>query len=142
MSGPSKGNIMVAGLNAENRQLRQLIEKMQQEQAQGQFIEDLQCAALTGLCSQPWILSADVGQITGREEHIGKSGMQIAIDFSNQLTNGVIDQIMKAVREAQQSEGVSNMKEQPADISKAGVIESPDDLPAADRVHPKPELIL
>ncbi len=98
---------------------------MQQEQAQGVFIEQLQCHAIGGFCSQPWILSNDMSVHTGREEDKGKSGIQVAIESSNVITNGVIDQIMKAVRESQRAD----------EEAKA-------ELPPADQVHPKPELTL
>ena len=118
-----KQNVIVAGLQSENRQLRAVIDKMTQEQAQGQFIEDLQCAALQGLCSQSWILADDMQAITGSEKHAGKSGVDVAIETSSYITNSVISQIMTAVKESQAQE------------------EKPE-APPAENVHPKSSLIL
>lgn len=43
---------LVQGLGAENRQLRERIAELEQAQKEGDFIEKLTCAALTGYCSQ------------------------------------------------------------------------------------------
>lgn len=123
-------NLLMRGIQAENRQLREVIERMKQEQAQGVFIEQLQCHAISGFCSQPWILSSDMSVHTGREEDKGKTGIQVAIESSNVITNGVIDQIMKAVRESQRAD----------EEAKSGP--QPEELPPADQVHPKSGLTL
>ncbi len=125
-------NLLMRGIQAENRQLREVIEKMKQEQAQGVFIEQLQAHAIGGLCSQPWILSSDMSVHTGREEDKGKTGIQIAIETSNTITNGVIEQIMKAVREAQRAEEEAKQTAKSEDEAEP----APEELPPTDRVHP------
>lgn len=76
---------IIQGQGAEIRQLKALIEKMKQEQAQGHFVEQITCSALQGLCTHAWITEPD--------------GPEKAVELSNKITNIMLQKIMEAIKE-------------------------------------------
>lgn len=84
------GNQVVAALNAENRRLRDHIVQMQKDVGQGKFMEDLVCAALTGVVQR------------GIDPKIAAN---VAIDYAEAVLQEIVTRISKASGEAPEAEG-------------------------------------
>lgn len=116
-------------LQREIRHLRNVIDRMGQEKLQGDFIEKLQCAALSGFCAQPWItdkeLHYDVEEETGKGKNKKmkvvvkyETGIERAVRLSAIACNTAIKNIMEAVNESikQEAEETGKTAEEITDV--------------------------
>ncbi len=88
-----KQNQMVAALNQENRMLRTRLAEIERERLQGQFLEELTCAALTGYCTRTDLTVEETA------EHAYKAA------------EAVLDKIVGEVRKAEQAAAAEQEKQ-------------------------------
>lgn len=81
-------NQVIQAMGAENRRLREHIVQMQKDVGQGKFMEDLVCAALTGIMSR---------QTVGSPQEVA----QTAIDHAEAVLQEIVTRISEASGESE-----------------------------------------
>lgn len=78
-------NQVIQAMGAENRRLREHIVQMQKDAGQRKFMEDLLCAALTGLLANPTL-----------QGQLGKEIADLAVDQAEAVLQVIVSRLAEA----------------------------------------------